>query len=246
MSGQVAKAWRAHQGAPRVLLGQGSAWHTPGPSIQQDTPAVPALCAVFPVPLWISQGSPQTTHSGSALCTPQGFSRGPEEAAGRPQTPQWPSCRAPLPRSLSLQHRAPHNPPKVAHGPEEHMKNSTCHDRRWAMHLPEVRPGAPLPQSPRRAPTTHSGTAVSPSHRRLGGVWGLSTVWVAVRPDNQRERPSCAGGVRMHRQGDPRLWHKPRPNPTPDFSPAVRIWTLSCAIWSVAVGQDLVSRASIL
>ena len=60
-----------------------------------------------------------------------------------------------------------------------------------------------------------TGTAVSPSHQRLGGVWGLSTVWAAVRPGNRRSGPSHAGEVRTHRPWDlPLAQAETQPNPT--------------------------------
>ena len=56
-----------------------------------------ALCAAPPVPLWVSQGAPQTTHPGNTRCTPQGFSCGPETPhAARPtDSPSGPSVISP-------------------------------------------------------------------------------------------------------------------------------------------------------
>ena len=65
-------------------------------------------------------------------------------------------------------------------------------------------------------PGTHTGTAVSPSHQRLGGAWESSAVWAAVRYDNRRSGPSRGGEVGRHRPWDPRaktpppLYYVPR------------------------------------
>ena len=55
---------------------------------------------------------------GYAPCTPLGFSRGLEEAAGHPThtLPKQPYCRAPLPRCWGPEHQA--HPPPPAHQQE--------------------------------------------------------------------------------------------------------------------------------
>ena len=56
----------------------------------------------------------------------------------------------------------------------------------------ETRHAPPPPRPPPvHARLTDTGTAVSPSHQRLGGVGGSSTVWGAVRPDNRGRAQSC-------------------------------------------------------
>ena len=85
--------------------------------------------------------------------------------------------------------------------------------------------------------TTHTGTAVSPSpHQRLGGVQGSSTVWVAVRPDNRRQRPIRAGEVRTHRLWDHRFWCKPRPPPP--------LWLLEAPVRKIILQMHTPARSS--
>ena len=71
----------------------------------------------------------------------------------------------------------------------------------------------PPPPLQERVRLTHTGTAVSPSCQRLGGVQGSSAVWAAVRPDNQGGTQSSQSGKVTLAVGH-RLWRKPRPNPT--------------------------------
>ena len=67
-------------GSLRGSWGEGSAQHTPGPSIHQDAPRWSStLCCATCAPL-LSQRAPRTTRPGYAPCAP----RGPEEVAGHP------------------------------------------------------------------------------------------------------------------------------------------------------------------
>ena len=75
-----------------------------------------------------------------------------------------------------------------------------------------------------RAPT-HTGTAVSPSRRRLDEVRGSSAVWAAVRPDNQGGYPVEPVRYGHTGRGSPPLAQaeiqtKPNRPPPPDMAPA--------------------------
>ena len=150
-----------------MLLGQGSAQHTP-PSIHWDAPSL-ALCATPPVTLWVSQGAPQTTHplhpSGVQSWAP-GSCRSPN-----PQTPHQPYCRAPIPRCWAPSTGRTQPPPPTG-GPQPAGEEQRCATVPWPCAL-----NTPPPTAPGRRRPTYTGTAVSPSRQRLGDrSWIISSL----------------------------------------------------------------------
>ena len=107
---EVTNTQRAHQGAPvpSVLLGQGSAQHAPGPSIHQDAPGQSSALSAPPLPLWVSQGAPQTTRPGYAPCGPRGFSHALEEGTRYRPTISTSGPGVGLPWGRSTRHTQPH------------------------------------------------------------------------------------------------------------------------------------------
>ena len=107
-------------------------------------------------------------------------------------------------------------------------------------------PEPPPPRRPWGARDIRTGTAVSPSHQRLGEVQGLPAVWAAVRPDNRRRVPSRAGEVRIHYTGrgtPPLAEAVTQPNPTPAHTQVrvrVRIRVSICiSDWSLCCPDPL-------
>ena len=117
-----------------------------------------------------------------------------------------------MPRCWGPEHRA-HTTPHT-HQPRPTGERQRC--------APALNAPPPPPQDP--SACGHTGTAVSPSHQRLGGVRGSSAVLTAVRPDNQRGVPKRAGEVRAHWPwvtafGASRDPTQPNPPPQPTPSP---------------------------
>ena len=118
VSSEVTKVQRAHQGPPSAPGAEVHSTPRDLPSTRTP-PAGRALCAAPPVPLWVSQGTPQTTHPDYALCTPHGFSRGLEEATDHPTQDSPSGLRVGLPcpatEARSTGHAQP--PHTAAHDP---------------------------------------------------------------------------------------------------------------------------------
>ena len=194
VSSDVTKVQRAHQRAavPCVLQTLSTPQDLPS---ARTPPASLALCAAPSVPLWVSQGAPQTTRPGYAPCAPRGFSHALEEGTRYPthNLHQRPWSRAPLPRCWGPEHPPPppqqhtiplHPPAATAQTDSTSVRTRERPPTQTSGPGPEVKPGAPPTRSTDNA-HRHGGISLPPAPRWGSGIVSILHGCETRQPDAQ-------------------------------------------------------------